>query len=291
MDCCVYRKSNTSAEALKRIDEFIERNGLVNVHLFIDKPNCVQAFRALQNCVKQEAVKYVIVAEYNEFGDDELMRIENELFFKRNDAELIVLKRYSHDGRYDILNGIFGFYSPAGEWAIKHGDEMPTEPCRDSKRIPPFGYEQCADGSWRPNPEEAEIIRGLFNEYARGSSLVALQRKLEGFKTRKGISFSTPTIKWMLTYERYIGVSTNSHRYALPSILTYEEWMDAARQIKTKHRKEDSALLTYPFFKNVSSTEGKIAFVDNDTPKAFSARTRQQPNLCRVDSAVYEAKL
>ena len=71
-----------------------------------------------------------------------------------------------------------------------------------------LGYTKGKDGVLRVVPEEAEIVRKIFDPYLQGNGVRKIKRYLEehGIKTATGKSeWSTSTIDRMLSNEKYIG--------------------------------------------------------------------------------------
>lgn len=71
-----------------------------------------------------------------------------------------------------------------------------------------LGYTKGADGVLHVVPEEAEIVRKIFDLYLQGNGVRKIKRYLEehGIKTATGKSeWSTSTIDRMLSNEKYMG--------------------------------------------------------------------------------------
>ena len=71
-----------------------------------------------------------------------------------------------------------------------------------------LGYTKGPDGILQVVPEEAEVVRKVFDLYVQGNGVRKIKRYLEehGIKTATGKSeWSTSTIDRMLSNEKYIG--------------------------------------------------------------------------------------
>ena len=71
-----------------------------------------------------------------------------------------------------------------------------------------LGYTKGPDGILQVVPEEAEVVRKVFDPYVQGNGVRKIKRYLEehGIKTATGKSeWSTSTIDRMLSNEKYIG--------------------------------------------------------------------------------------
>jgi len=69
-----------------------------------------------------------------------------------------------------------------------------------------YGYE-CCDGDFRVIPEEAEVVKGIFNAYLAGKGVNRIAQELNqrGIPTVNGRKWSVPTLRYMLSNEKYIG--------------------------------------------------------------------------------------
>ena len=72
----------------------------------------------------------------------------------------------------------------------------------------PYGYEPGGDGSIRPAPGEARVVRRIFNLAAQGMGVRAIVKRLNrsGALTRRGGHWSMVTIRDMLRNRTYVGV-------------------------------------------------------------------------------------
>lgn len=72
---------------------------------------------------------------------------------------------------------------------------------------PPFGYKLDENGAYEIHPQEAEIVKSIFELYANHYSFSDILRWLDsrGHKTRKGNNFSLSGIYVILRNEKYIG--------------------------------------------------------------------------------------
>lgn len=109
-----------------------------------------------------------------------------------------------------------------------------------------FGY-RAVDGRLVPDPEEAAIVRRIFDSFISGKGLFPIAKELNamGIKTRRGNAFENRTVEYILRNPVYIGklrwnpagrtrrdffnkniiVATGDHT----PIITQEQW-DAAQQ-------------------------------------------------------------
>ena len=80
-----------------------------------------------------------------------------------------------------------------------------------------LGYTKGPDGVLQVVPEEAEIVRKIFDLYVQGNGVRKIKRYLEehGIKTVTGKSeWSTSTVDRMLSNEKYVGPFTIPSTYS-----------------------------------------------------------------------------
>ena len=73
---------------------------------------------------------------------------------------------------------------------------------------PPFGYRLLVTGDFEAVPEEAEVVRLIFNEYLRGGGsirVVAAELNRRGLRTRAGKQWSMITVRDILCNSAYTG--------------------------------------------------------------------------------------
>lgn len=72
--------------------------------------------------------------------------------------------------------------------------------------FPPYGYDNV-DGKMVVNPEQAEIVRGIFSSVLSGKSPATIAKELnqKGIPTKKGGAWRGHTIHGMLANEKYTG--------------------------------------------------------------------------------------
>jgi DNA invertase Pin-like site-specific DNA recombinase len=70
-----------------------------------------------------------------------------------------------------------------------------------------LGYKRTADGSLEIVPEEAEIVRMIFEEYLSGNGFLLIANKLNeiGIKTLKGFEWNANDVHRILSNEKYAG--------------------------------------------------------------------------------------
>lgn len=116
-----------------------------------------------------------------------------------------------------VLDGMYGrLIEMIIEWQDEfYSYNLATEVKRSMKRKaelglynspPPFGYKRVGKESVII-PEEAAVIRTMYEDYASGSDINIITRKLNdmGLKTRRGNMYTSDTVKYILSNPFYIG--------------------------------------------------------------------------------------
>lgn len=108
----------------------------------------------------------------------------------------------------------------------------------------PYGYRRDYEGRKEdgvllvPEPEEAEVVRVIFQEYLRLKSMKRLIRMLDerGLRTRRGKRWSRAGISWILKNETYVGrvhfgrIRTKGRHASLVSPITFNRVQKLIRE-------------------------------------------------------------
>lgn len=174
---------------------------------------------------------------------------------------------------------------------------------------PALGY-AVEDGRLMVCEAEAEIVRGIFEDYAGGKSYREIIARLneEGKKTKNGNRFGTNSLHDLLKNEKYIGVLTygkvekrpdgsrNSHSTAqemlriedaLPAIIDRETWDKVQERLK-KNKREQSGrppeVRDYPLKGKVFCGECKNAMIvtrSNGRYYYYACGSKQRKGDCK----------
>lgn len=128
---------------------------------------------------------------------------------------------------------------------------------------PPYGY-QLVDGKLIPHPEEAKVVRRVFELY-RHHGLLAIVKQLndEGLRTRSGSLWSIYVVAYMLKNPVYIGKLRYRYRYASGKkqnpdevivydgdhepIIPLDLWNEVQKKNAERQRKAKAMTSEYPF--------------------------------------------
>lgn len=93
----------------------------------------------------------------------------------------------------------------------------------------PFGYRATPDGSIAVVPEEAEVVRFIFHQYATGeNSLAEIARKVHSTYGSPGLKWSTSTIRNTISNQFYLGTLVWNRRQTRGTqrqLRSPEEWV------------------------------------------------------------------
>ncbi|MFO7295701.1 MAG: recombinase family protein [Clostridia bacterium] len=128
---------------------------------------------------------------------------------------------------------------------------------------PPYGY-KLVDGQLIPHPEEAKVVRRIFELY-RHHGLLSIVKQLndEGLRTRSGSLWSIYVVAYMLKNPVYIGKLRYRYRYASGKkqnpdevmvyngdhepIIPLDLWNEVQKKNAERQRKAKAMTSEYPF--------------------------------------------
>ena len=224
MNGVIYARYSSSAQREESIEQqveacrrFADRNGIVIIEVYADeaisgrsdnRPN----FQRLIRDAEKRKFEAVIAYKSNRIARNML----NALQYEDRLAKLGIQTFYAQEefgntaaGRFALRNmmNLNQFYSENMAEDIKRG-LMDNAQKAIVNTACPYGYRRGADGHYEIVPEEAEIVRSIFRDYADGVQLAEIARKLnmQGCRTRRGLEWNKGSFHRMLSNELYIGV-------------------------------------------------------------------------------------
>lgn len=123
-----------------------------------------------------------------------------------------------------------------------------------------LGYTKGEDGELKIVPEEAEIVRKIFELYVQGNGVRKIKKYLEshGIKTVTGKSeWSTSTIDRMLSNEKYIGQVLMQKSYT-PDFLTGKQVKNQGQLAMYLVEDAHEPIIDKEIFDKVQRMKGKI---------------------------------
>lgn len=263
------------------IDDYCARNGIDLMHVHIDQAQTAtkvagrEEFFNLISAVKDGAVDVIVVYKLNRLFRNSYESQKYRKLFRKHGVKLMSVTQYidedSASGRLttNILSDVDQYSS---ENTADHVKAAMREMARQgyfTGGTVPYGYtlEIIKNGEkirkkYVEDPEEAQIVRDIFEFYGDGHSLRHVQEYLKekGIKTRRGKDFGITTLARMLGNDFYIGTlryTTQGYddiviENAVPAIVPPHLWHNVAE------RKEQQKPVRPRKHKELYALTGKI---------------------------------
>lgn len=143
-----------------------------------------------------------------------------------------------------------------------------TKLIREGKQLhgrPAYGYRPHPSdkGRWVEDPDEAPLVRRVFDMLAHGESAYRVVQTLnqEGFRTRRGSIWSAPSLLWVARNPIYAGRAV----YGKTSVVPADEVRSDQRRQYWENRVADKVRVTNANPKYDGSTSAAPALVDQTT--------------------------
>ena len=232
---CRYSSENQrdgySIEAQKKaISDYCNRMNYTLLRFYVDEAKTGmndnrEEFQAMIADSSSKEFSAVIVHKLDRFSRDRYNSVFFSLKLKDNGVKLIsVLENIDDDNPEDlillsVLEGMADYYSKNLSREVKKGMNAAASKGLSTGGIPPFGYRINQETKkLEIIPERAEIVKTMFEMYAKGYNLVDIELELNslGYKTIHGNLWDKKQIRKILQKEAYTGVKVYN-RYAYKS--------------------------------------------------------------------------
>ncbi len=238
--------SNSIVNQKAMLMQYAQTHHFVNPQFYIDdgysgtnfeRPD----FKRMINDVEDGTVKTVIVKDMSRFGREYLqVGMYTEIFFPEKFVRFIAVNDGVDSSQGD--NEFTPFRNIINEWYAKDTSKKIRAVLRAKGMtgvglavVPPYGYIKNEDKTkWLIDPVAAEVVRGIFLDFANGKTVTQIAKDLSErkvfvpneYKRRTGISNHSerPEDKWydwgkqtiiaILDNETYIGNVVNFRTYA-----------------------------------------------------------------------------
>ena len=216
------------------INDFAASNCLVLTDVLSDSAGEYSAFRALQTRVKLGVTDAVVVPSYLSLGEDKYIRLENELFLRRNGVRLIAVRKAFVDRRRELIIAAKRFSSFVTEWDVSYGLDLPElpNPIKPNSNIP-FGY-SFVNGRAVIDAEDGETVRRIFQCYIDGMRIGEIVKLLGGTVSKRGLKFGNMTVKTVLKNDRYLG-RMSKKGVKLPPMIRYDTWLKVNERLEREY--------------------------------------------------------
>ena len=236
-------------QQLADIRAFAKREGFTLVHEYADharsgfkNSSARTAFQTMLTAAEKGSFDTVISWKVDRFGRN---REESALFkgrLRRFGVRVVYAMEPIPEGSAGVL--LEGMLEATAEWYSRQLSENVTRGMMDNAqrclyngtRI--FGYSRGSDGRYALHPEEAAVVRNIFDLYTSGFSAARICQQLNnnGVKTSRGCPWRPGSLIRVISNERYTGVYIWGDvrvSEGMPAIIdrkTFEE----AQQMKNK---------------------------------------------------------
>ena len=209
------------ASQLEKIRLYAERNQILlpEEFIFVDegisgrKTKNRPAFNEMIGLAKRKPKPFdvILVWKFSRFARNrEDSIVYKSMLRKEHNIDVVSVSEDIGDDKLSILieaiiEAMDEFYS------INLAEEVKRGMTEKAKRggvlsIPGFGY-KVENGEYIVVPEEAEIIRKVFNDYVNGKGLLTIAKELNamGVRTHRGNKIENRTVEYWLNNPLYIG--------------------------------------------------------------------------------------
>lgn len=230
-------------QQLADIRAFAARNGYTLVHEYADhaksgykNSSARAAFQSMLAAAASGSFDTVIAWKVDRFGRN---REESALYKKdlrQHGVSVVYAMEAIPDGAAGVLTE--GMLEAIAEWYSRNLSENVSRGLRDnalrglSNGSLVLGYRRGPDGRFEIDPDQAAIIRRIYDRYNSGFSAAMIARELtaSGVKSARGCNMTPAVVLRILSNERYTGVYIwKDVRLpgAMPAIISESEWKKA----------------------------------------------------------------
>lgn len=232
--------------------KYAEAKGYTIVHEYIDRAmtgrndNREEFQQMLSDCSKGW-FQYIIVWKVDRFGRNREEITFNKYHCKKHGVKVEYVAENLPDSPESVilesvLEGMAEYYSLQLSQNIRRGL---LESAKKHKVICgnlPLGYKTAADGTYEIDPDTAPTVRMIFDMYASGQTMAQIVYHLnsQGYRTKKGKSYTKNSLPKILTNEKYIGVyafkDVIRDEDAIPAIISKEVYSKVQEMLKMNQR-------------------------------------------------------
>ena len=251
-----HSQNETSIEGqLKVCNDFCEQHGYRIVDEYIDraitgKTDNRPEFQKMIEDASKGSFQYIIVYQLDRFSRS---RYDSAIYkhkLKKLGVKVLSAKENIADDpsgilMESVLEGMAEYYSAELAVKVRRGMTIKAEKAMYVGGVIPYGYIVNSDRTFGLHPEEAPMIKGIFEQYVNGCPIKKICDQLNaiGFKTRRGGQFKINSVSKILHSERYIGTYVFSDIVipdGMPRIISDETFKQAQLMLK-QHKLAPSA--------------------------------------------------
>ena len=258
------------------------------------------AFQSMLSAAEKGTFDTVISWKVDRFGRN---REESAIFkgkLRRYGVRVLYAMEPIPEGSAGVL--LEGMLEATAEWYSRQLSENVTRGMTDNAHrclyngTKILGYKRGPDGRYALEPEEAAVIRNIFELYASGLSAARICRQLndQGVKTSRGKAFVPESLLRIISNERYTGIYIWGDIRVpdgMPAIIERHVWEEAQRMKgKTARHVEQGAVDYLLTGKAFCGHCGAAMIGDSGTSKDgtrhyyYSCQARKARKGCRKKS-------
>ena len=219
----IYARYSSEAQTMQSIEgqiraisEYAKNNNIPIIDSYID--TAISGLRedrpAFQKMIRESKNKtfgYVLVYKYDRFSRDRLNSLLYKRELKKNGVKVISVTEFISDDPQGILfesiiDGYSEYYSAELSQKVKRGNRESRMKGLYSGGQVIYGY-KIVEKKYTIIPEEAEVVRKIFNDAARGITYNDIAKELNSRCIKHhGKEFTSSYIHKLIHNKKYIGI-------------------------------------------------------------------------------------
>ena len=232
--------------------KYAESKGYTIIHEYCDRAktgtndNREEFQRMLKDCEKKQFT-VIIVWKVDRFGRNREEIMYNKYRAKRHGVRVEYVAENVGTGPEGVIlesifEGMAEYFSLQLSQNVQRGRYESAKKHRVLNGTIALGYMSGPDKSYQINPDEAPVVKVIFEKYASGIPESAIIRYLNanGYHTRRGTPFSKSSLGTLLKNEKYIGTYIYKDLIrdedAIPAIIDKKTFFKVQEMLKMNKR-------------------------------------------------------
>ena len=212
------RQTDQSIEGQLRVcTDFCKQRGLTVIDTYCDRHISGRTderpeFQRLIADAKREKFEAVVVYKTDRFARNKYDSAVYKRELKRNGIQIFYAAEAIPDGPEGIIleslmEGLAEYYSAELAQKIKRGMHESALKCQSTGSGRPLGYRVDEQKRFQIDPESAQTVQTIFEQYIKGESNAAICELLNsrGLRTAQGKPFNKNSINRIIKNRKYIG--------------------------------------------------------------------------------------
>ena len=212
------RQTDQSIEGQLRVcTDFCKQRGLTVIDTYCDRHISGRTderpeFQRLIADAKRKKFEAVVVYKTDRFARNKYDSAVYKRELKRNGIQIFYAAEAIPDGPEGIIleslmEGLAEYYSAELAQKIKRGMHESALKCQSTGSGRPLGYRVDEQKHFQIDPESAQTVQTIFEQYIKGESNAAICELLNsrGLRTAQGKSFNKNSINRIIKNRKYIG--------------------------------------------------------------------------------------